>query len=70
MSKEWEAVIVSADEYKFKRPEPSGWKCTLVDGLVLLPQKGKVPNRFWRLMQRLFFGFRWELQTPAKSLSK
>jgi hypothetical protein len=68
MPKEWKAGIVSTGEYIFKQPESSGWECTLMDGLVLRPPKGKAPNRFWRLMQRLFFGFRWEHRPLRRGL--
>jgi hypothetical protein len=42
-------------------PEPSGWACYLFGGnyLVWYPEKGQVPNRFWRWMQYLCFGNRW-----------
>lgn len=51
------------DYGKFKiaeSPKPSGWQCEIAPGFVLHPAKGKVPNRFWRFMQRLVLGFKWE----------
>lgn len=42
------------------RPERSEWQCHLVDGFVVIPNKGGEPNAFHRWMQRLAFGFRWE----------
>lgn len=41
-------------------PKPSGWRVHLVNGVEWHPDEGQVPNAFWRLMQRLMFGFRWE----------
>jgi hypothetical protein len=40
-------------------PEPSEWQMRC-SGVVYRPSKGKEPNGFHRLMQRLAFGFRWE----------
>lgn len=41
-------------------PEPSEYKCHLCgNALVWTPEKGQEPNWFWRWMQYLFFGFRW-----------
>jgi len=43
--------------------ESSEWKCYLfgtgVNGIVLTPAKGQVPNWFWRWMQYLAFGNKW-----------
>ena len=48
-----------------KVPPPGDWQCFLfgVTGgtrLVLRPTKGGEPNRFWRWMQFICFGNRWE----------
>jgi len=44
--------------------ELSDWQCQLFgmgsNGITLIPPKGKVPNWFWRWMQFLCFGNRWE----------
>ena len=46
--------------------KPSGWKCHIFGGgkhsscIELHPQEGDVPNWFWRTMQFLAFGNRWE----------
>ena len=45
--------------------EYSDWECALFGGgfngggFVWVPNKGCVPNRFWRLMQFLVFGNEW-----------
>ena len=43
--------------------EYSDWECALFgggfNGFVWVPNKGCVPNRFWRLMQFLVFGNKW-----------
>ena len=42
---------------------PSEWRCELFglgkEGIVWNPAEGNVPNRFWRVMQYLFFGNKW-----------
>lgn len=43
-------------------PQPSEWRCELFGcggSLVMRPNHGNVPNRFWRWMQYLAFGNRW-----------
>ena len=53
-------------EHTFCVPEPSKWKCYLYGnrpggmGLVYIPQKGNVPNRFVRFMMRICFDCYWE----------
>jgi hypothetical protein len=44
------------ETYGFER---SKWKCHLTGDTVYHPMKGKEPNRFHRLMQRIVFGFKW-----------
>ena len=44
--------------------EFSAWECRLFGatggfGFAWIPEKGKVPNWFWRKMQYLCFGNRW-----------
>jgi hypothetical protein len=39
-------------------PKHSGWKAECA-GVTYIPQYGQVPNRFWRMMQHLAFGFKW-----------
>jgi len=45
--------------------EYSDWECALFGGgfngggFVWVPNKGCVPNKFWRLMQFLVFGNEW-----------
>lgn len=56
---------MSNSDVRFKVPEPSGWVCYLFGstsehGIVYRPAKGNVPNFFWRWMQYLCFGNRWE----------
>lgn len=48
-----------------KLPKRSPWRCYLFggsprDGIVWHPAEGAEPNRFWRWMQFLCFGNRWE----------
>lgn len=45
---------------------PSEWQCHLfgVDGYILRPAEGDVPNWFWRWTQRVVFGNRWEKVKP------
>lgn len=41
--------------------KPGDWRMTITDGLQYIPDdKRRIPNRFHRFMQRLFFGFKWE----------
>jgi hypothetical protein len=46
--------------YAIKTPEPSEWQCHLLGDVIFHPTKGNEPNWFWRKMQYLAFGFRWE----------
>jgi hypothetical protein len=48
----------------FKLPEYSDWKCEIWPGTMLIVMKGKEPNWFWRKMQYLMLGFRWEKAKP------
>lgn len=51
------------------QPERSEWLCHLfgcVDDFTWRPNKGKEPNWFWRWMQFLFFGNRWEKRPEKK----
>lgn len=50
-------------------PERSDWECHLFgcgNFIVLNPEVGKVPNRFWRFMQYLCFGNKWIKNTKEK----
>ena len=50
------------EELRFQILEPSEWRCQLFgmgEGLVFHPGEDAVPNRFWRVMQYLFFGSLW-----------
>ena len=56
-------------DYKLQHiglPEQSKWTCYLYGnrpggmGLVYIPQKGNVPNRFVRFMMRICFDCYWE----------
>lgn len=40
---------------------PSDWKCRLfgIDNFFFIPEKGKEPNIFWRIMQYLLLGNKW-----------
>ena len=42
--------------------EQSGWEMELFGmgrTVVVTPAKGDLPNRFWRLMQYIWFGNKW-----------
>ena len=46
-------------------PPPGDWQCRLFGvtgsmGIVLQPERGGEPNRFWRWMQFVCLGNRWE----------
>ena len=49
-----------------RQPEPSEWKCYLFgnsadnQGIIWVPNKGCEPNWFWRKMQYLVLGNKWE----------
>jgi hypothetical protein len=53
--------------YTLNIPEYSDWQVTLTAGATLRPLKGKEPNWFWRKMQYLAFGFKWEKVAPTES---
>ena len=36
------------------------WKCGTAPNWFWMREKGQQPNAFHRLMQRIFFGFKWE----------
>jgi hypothetical protein len=45
-----------------KQPERAEWECELFGtsrSMVLIPEKGKIPNWFWRKMQYLILGNKW-----------
>lgn len=47
-------------------PKPSNWTCYMFgyrsggNGIVYVPQEGRVPNRFVRWMMRICFDCYWE----------
>lgn len=46
----------------YNQPVSSDWYCRLFgcgEGLVINPVAGKVPNKFWRIMQFLLIGNEW-----------
>ena len=52
----------------FGYPESSKWVCymfggTEFSGIHWRPNKGEVPNFFYRFMSRVFFGCRWVKDT-------
>lgn len=55
--------VYNTNSYQFRpTPESSGWKCEMFglgNQLVLMPNKGKVPNFFWRWTQYIIFGNKW-----------
>jgi len=59
-------LTLEIDPYRhgIKLPEYSEWECKLFGmkdhGYLWNPLKGEVPNRFWRMMQFLIIGNRWE----------
>ena len=36
------------------------WKLTIGDGFNMLFYEGQQPNRFYRWMQKIFLGLKWE----------
>ena len=50
----------------FTKLKPSNWKCHLfgAENFTFTPNEGEVPNWFWRKMQYLAFGNRWEKIDP------
>lgn len=51
-------------DYRIDVPENSEWKCYLFGGsegkgIVYIPTKGNVPNRFVRWMMKICFGCTW-----------
>lgn len=53
---------------ELKLPEYSEWTCQLFGGggWNWTPLKGNEPNWFWRWMQYLFFGNKWEKQSSSR----
>jgi len=56
--------MIAYDVVTIINPELSNWECYLFGGypycgITWQPQKGKVPNFFWRWMQYICFGNRW-----------
>ena len=51
-------------DFAFKEPVRSDWRCQLfgsgTEGITYHPAEGDVPNWFWRKMQYLCFGHKWE----------
>jgi hypothetical protein len=49
-------------EYKIYSPPPIKSRLFLLDGAygLVFDLRRPMPNRWWRLWQRVFFGFRWE----------
>lgn len=53
-------------DFSILKPKQSGWVCYLFGGnkhtvgIVWYPEEGNVPNWFWRNMQYLCFGNKWE----------
>lgn len=43
--------------YRLQIPNRSDWEIELFPGITVVPKK--VPNRFWRYMHYLMFGFVW-----------
>ena len=46
------------NELMIEQPD-TRWQC-LVLGYIFIPDKGKEPNCFHRIMHYIFFGFKWE----------
>ena len=56
-----ENKTISSKYSFYETPVPSEWKCELfgIKYMILVPEKGKEPNWFWRNMQYLCFGNKW-----------
>lgn len=51
-------------DYRINVPEYSEWKCYIFgatpgNGIVYIPTKGNVPNRFVRWMMKICFNCKW-----------
>ncbi len=61
---DWRSGETVSEPFTIKKTEASDWRCQLFGtgngGMVLIPAKGKEPNWFWRKMQYLILGNRWE----------
>lgn len=60
-----------SNPWTIKQPELSNWHCHLFGsedngGITWTPVKGHEPNWFWRWMQFLCFGNRWEREEAEK----
>jgi hypothetical protein len=60
-----EKEICSVKDCTIDIPERSDWQCYCfgssdTDGIVWTPEKDKEPSWFWRKMQYLCFGNKWE----------
>jgi len=62
-------ILENWDVASIKVPKQSGWKCYLFGnrpggtGIVYVPSKGRVPNRFVRFMMRICFDSVWVKDT-------
>jgi len=58
------AEIKYSETLVFADYEPSDWECELFGtgayGIKVRPEKGKVPNVFWRWMQFILLGNKWK----------
>ncbi len=62
--KELEKEELNLFEHGYSEFEHSEWSCYCFgskpgNGFLWVPQKGKVPNFFWRWMQHLILGNKW-----------
>jgi hypothetical protein len=58
----WDLPASTLPNLLIKQPERAEWECELFGtgrSIVFIPEKGKVPNCFWRLMQFLILGNKW-----------
>ncbi len=60
---EFKSYLKDVGEFSIFTTDYSDWECYLFgmgkNGMIITPQKGKVPNRFWRFMQYVCFGNEW-----------
>ncbi len=62
---EWAAKTVEGYAIPIKVPEYSNWQATIAGNMIVWrPEKGREPNAFHRLMQRLILGIKWERVKP------
>jgi len=66
----WDLPASNFPNLLLTQPERAEWKCELFGAgrsIVLTPEKGKVPNWFWRKMQYFILGNKWVKNDSTKN---